>query len=303
MTTTLSSESANWILPSYPRTFTSTLPNYEEAPPFRVNHEGVKNYVKNRGSLNIGDWAIEGRRMSTTATILSDNQQSNLVQPKVLGSEALRNYNKSRCSTPNLIYGDVQPPDSHHGMRVKREGQANYNKNHDSQVKTLQENYGKLPLPRQPAPHIQGEVATNLYYLHQEGQMGPILNNYGRSSATPRSVPPHVKGLAAQMNREKGRGDSQLLEHGIKRHVPISELNLKGEQAHLNYDMGQGHHVNELFHRYGKLQQSARTAPKVKFDGVDNFAKGQGDSMRKTLSQCPPTNRRMERPQTAPFWQ
>lgn len=134
----------------------STLPNYEEAPPFRVNREGVKNYVKNRGSLNIGDWAIEGRRNSAT---VSRNEEANLPQPKVLGPDALRNYTKGRCTTPNLIYGnDVQRPNPYHGLRVNQEGRANYEKNHRSQTKTLFENYGKLPLPTPTGPHTQGEV-------------------------------------------------------------------------------------------------------------------------------------------------
>ena len=151
MTKSLSSESANWILPSYPTTFTSTIPNYEEALPFRVNHEGAKNYVKNRGTLNIGDWATEGRRMSTST--LPINQE-----PKVLGPDALRNYTKSRCSTPNLIYGNLEAPDSHPALRVKREGRANYEKSHHSQTKTLFENYGKLPLSTPKLPNTQGEV-------------------------------------------------------------------------------------------------------------------------------------------------
>lgn len=155
MTAGLYSESGNWVLPSNSVNFTSTLPNYEEAPPFRVNREGVKNYMKNRGSLNIGDWAIEGRRMSTTVL---NNQDTTLSQPKVLGPDALRNYTKSRCTTPNLIYGNVQPPDPHHGLRVKREGRANYEKNHNSQIKTLLDSYGKLPLPTRTAPHTQGKV-------------------------------------------------------------------------------------------------------------------------------------------------
>lgn len=160
MTKALSSESANWILPSNPTTFTSTLPNYEEAPPFRVNQEGVKNYIKNRGSLNIGDWAIEGRRMSTTT--LPVNQETTLYQPKVLGPDALKNYTKSRCTTPNLIYGNMSAPDPHHGMRVKREGRANYEKNHNSEMKTLLSSYGKLPLPTPTVPHTQGEVNYSL---------------------------------------------------------------------------------------------------------------------------------------------
>ena len=150
MSTTLSSESANWIVPSEPATFASVIPNYEEAPPFRVNQEGVKNYIKNRGSLNIGDWAIEGRRMSTTTTAAAAPINQELVllanRGEVLGADALRNYTKSRCTTPNLIYGNTQLPDSQQAMRVKREGRANYERNHHSQTQALLTNYGKLPL-------------------------------------------------------------------------------------------------------------------------------------------------------------
>jgi hypothetical protein len=128
--------------------------------------------------------------------------------------------------------------------------------------------------------------------------MGPILNNYGRNISTPRRIP-HVKGVDAEMNREKGHGDSELFAHRIDRRLPTPEPNVKGAQAQLNYDMGQGHHVNELFHQYGQLKTSSQNAPKVKFDGVQNLIKGQGDDMRKTISQCPPTNRHFERPQSA----
>jgi hypothetical protein len=163
MVTNLSSESANWILPSYPTRSTPTLPDYEQTLPNRVNREGVQNYVKSRGSLNIGDWATEGRRMSisTSTSTQPTVQERNVLEappPKVLGPDALRNYTKSRSSTPNLIYGDLQPPDPHHQLRVKREGRANYDKNRHTEMKTLFHNYGKLPLPTQPVPHTQGEV-------------------------------------------------------------------------------------------------------------------------------------------------
>lgn len=145
-------------------------------------------------------------------------------------------------------------------------------------------------------------MATNLFYTHQEGQLGPILNNYGRAVASPRPAP-HVKGMAAEMNLQKAQGDSRLLAHGLDRRSPTPEPHLKGSQAQANYDMGQGHHVDQLFHQYGRMEQSSRSGPKVKYDGVQNMIKGQGDEMRKTLSQCPPTSRHhVERPQSAPRW-
>ena len=164
MTTGLYSGSENWILPSNTMTIPSTLPNYEEAPPFRVNREGVKNYIKNQGSLNIGDWAVEGRRMSTSSTTVSNAQETNQPQPKVFGADALRNSTKSRASTPNLICGNTQTPDSGQGLRVRQEGRANYERNRNSEMKSLLENYGKLPLPTPTVPHTQGEVNLLLLF-------------------------------------------------------------------------------------------------------------------------------------------
>ena len=161
MLATLSSESANWILPSQPTTLASTVTNYEESVPVRVNREGVKNYVKNRGTLNIGDWAIEGRRTSTstvTQPIIKERNAPVAPPPKVIGPDAMRNYTRSRSSTPNLIYGNLESPRPHHHSRVKKAGLANYEKNNKSQMKVLFENYGKLPLPPPPVPHTKGEV-------------------------------------------------------------------------------------------------------------------------------------------------
>lgn len=156
MTRAVSSASTNWILPSHPKTFTPELPNHEDDLPFRVNREGMQNYVRNRGTLNIGDWAVEGRRMSTTSTII--DPASVIPPPKVFGADALQNYNKSRCTTPNLIGGRLEAPDSRQGMRVKKEGLANYEKSHYSQTKDLLDNYGKLPTQAVPVPHTQGQV-------------------------------------------------------------------------------------------------------------------------------------------------
>lgn len=120
--------------------------------------------------------------------------------------------------------------------------------------------------------------------------MGPLLNNYGRNSATPRPAR-HVIGTDAEMNRERGQGDSQLFDHRVQHRLTTPEPNVKGLQAQTNYDMGQGRNVTELFHQYGRLKQPNQNAPKVKYDGIQNLINGQGDSMRKTLSQCPLTHR------------
>lgn len=108
--------------------------------------------------------------------------------------------------------------------------------------------------------------------------------------------------MAAQMNFRKGRGVANLLEHTNTFREPQPKPHVKGDQGHFNYEGAQGRAVNKLFHEYGKLPQSAPTIPKVKYGGLDNFQKARGEAMRKTLSQCPPSRRYIERPQSAPLW-
>jgi hypothetical protein len=144
-------------------------------------------------------------------------------------------------------------------------------------------------------------MATNLFYTHQQGHLGSIMNNYGRHPLSAKPVP-NVKGAAAEMNLQKSYGHTQILEHGVERYVSTPEPNVKGVQAHLNYDMSQGRSVNKLFTEYGKLPQSARTAPKVKYDGVQNEVNSRGDAMRKAISQCPPSNRYLRSSQSVPLW-
>ena len=168
MASTLSSEYNNWILPSQPVVIASTLPNYEESLPIRVNREGVANYIKHRGTLNIGDWATEGKRLSTPASMEPTVEQRNYFAappPKVLGPEAMQNYTRSRSSTPYLIYSNLDPPNPHNQVRVKREGRENYDKNQATQMKAMFQNYGKSPLPPQPTPNTQGEVNFEIYYI------------------------------------------------------------------------------------------------------------------------------------------
>lgn len=104
------------------------------------------------------------------------------------------------------------------------------------------------------------------------------------------------------MNFRKGRGQSHLLEHNNTFREAQPAPHVKGDQGHFNYEVAQGRAVTQLFHEYGKLPQSARTIPKVKYGGLDNFRNARGEAMRKTLCQQPPSHRYIERPQSAPLW-
>jgi hypothetical protein len=160
MTDKLSAESAVWLQSVKPNTFQSTLPTYQGELPMRVNREGVRNFLKNRGSLNIGDWAIEGSDMMTprsqrTSRELFDGQR---IPVKVVGVDAMNNHLRSVSSTPDLLHGNLQPPDPHHQMRVKPEGRASYVQDHDSRMKILMEHYGQFPLRSPTRPRTQGDV-------------------------------------------------------------------------------------------------------------------------------------------------
>jgi hypothetical protein len=144
-------------------------------------------------------------------------------------------------------------------------------------------------------------MATSLFYNHQKGTMNSILNNYGNVPPSEKPVP-HVSGVYAEANLQKGHGFSQILHHIVDHRPPTPEPRVKGVQAQLNHNMGQGHHVKKLFHEYGKIPLSARPEPKVKYDGVYNFNQSRGNAMKKAISQCPPSYRYVERPQSAPLW-
>jgi hypothetical protein len=162
MTDLLSSASADWVVANQPNTFTSTLPTYAKELPMHVKREAVQNYIKNRGSLNLGDWAIEGRRSATPRMVRSDREPfpGQAIPAKVNGAEAIQNYVRSVSSTPNLLHGNLQPPNPHHGVRVRPEGRANYIQDHDSRMKILLESYGRnIPTPGPTRPHTQGAVS------------------------------------------------------------------------------------------------------------------------------------------------
>jgi len=142
-------------------------------------------------------------------------------------------------------------------------------------------------------------VATNISYTHQKGQAGTVIHDYKSVPASPRPNP-NVKGVAAENNLQKSLGDINMLQHKHDRPSSTPEPNVLGLQAYANYDNGQGRHVNNLFHHYGKLPQSARVVPKVKYGGIENLKKSQGDAMRKAISQCPPSYRPIERLQSVP---
>jgi len=140
-------------------------------------------------------------------------------------------------------------------------------------------------------------MATNLYYKHREGTLGSILHNYGHNEPPPQPNP-HIQGAAAEFNLHRGQGHAHLLEYTNESRPTTAEPHVIGTQAHINYETGQGRAVNKLFHEYGKLPQSARLPPKVKYGGVQNYENSQGTAMMKAITQCPPSNRYIEQLQS-----
>lgn len=131
--------------------------------------------------------------------------------------------------------------------------------------------------------------------------MGRLLHDYGRLPVSARPMP-HVKTQSARDNLAKARGSSHILENRMDFRPPTLDPHVSGVQAHENFDRAQGSAVNRLFHSYGHLPISARAIPKVKRDGVQNYDKARGDSMRKIIGQSPPSHRLMDRPMPVAQW-
>jgi hypothetical protein len=144
-------------------------------------------------------------------------------------------------------------------------------------------------------------MATDLYHLHKKGRVGLLLTNYGHFESSPRPNP-NIKGTEAENNYHKAQGSSIMLEHRADFRPPAPNPNVAGLQAHVNYEAGHHGHVDRLFHEYGKLPLSARVPPKVTHGGAQNYVRAQGDAVRKIITQCPPSNRYLERPQSVPAW-
>jgi hypothetical protein len=144
-------------------------------------------------------------------------------------------------------------------------------------------------------------MATNLFYAQQKGHLDKNFTNYGHFPLSPRP-PPHVNGAAAEKNLQKAQGSSIMLEHRADFRAPSTEPHVLGVQAQRNYDVARSGHLDKLFHDYGKQPLSARPEPKVTYGGVENFVRAQGDAVRKIITQCPPSHRYLERPQSVPVW-
>jgi hypothetical protein len=135
--------------------------------------------------------------------------------------------------------------------------------------------------------------------MHKQGIAGSVIHDPKSVPVSPR-LNPNVIGVQAENNLQKSLGDIDMLDHKIDRPTSTPEPHIFGTQAHANYDNAQGRDVNQLFNEYGKLPQSTQAQPKVKYGGVNNLNKARGDAMRKAISQCPPSYRRMERLQSVP---
>ena len=165
MTTSLFSSSTNWTLPSYSQTLESTLPNYEKNLPIRVKGEGATNYAKNRGSLKFGDEDVNNKRISIPMQSIEEKRDTLGILPRrVKGSDAERNYLQGRQSTPNLLYSSFQPPNPHHGLRVKTEARANYQRNQYSEMRLVFDNDNKSTSSIQTMPREVNISTYTLFY-------------------------------------------------------------------------------------------------------------------------------------------
>jgi hypothetical protein len=142
-------------------------------------------------------------------------------------------------------------------------------------------------------------MKTDMHYNHHEDHIRSMLNI---NEPFPVAVQcrPFFRDTSVATYVQNAPGDLLVIEHELDRRITTPDPPVKGVQAYQNYDFARGHLTHQLFHRYGRLPLSARPLPKVKFEGVDNYVKARGDSMRKIVSQQPPTHRYRERPLPVP---
>ena len=191
----------------------STIPEYDPNSTYssprsapRVRPEAVDNYLRNRGSLNIGDWAQQ-----------SHDWQSPRPAPKVKYDVAQQAYNRNRGCMSELLTGYWEnPPVIRKGPRITKEAYGNFLKNKGSLTNLCYNNYGKNVESETHQPKVQYEGKSNLE--KNQGSMGNLFRNYGYAPLSARPVP-RVK-FEGVNNMEANRGSS--IDKTLKQVPPSS---------------------------------------------------------------------------------
>lgn len=160
----------------------STIPAYDPhssyaspRPVPRVRPEAFENYAKHRGSLNIGDWAEQGRDWESARPV-----------PKVKYEVAQQAYAKNRGCMNELLTGYWEhPPIERKGPRVKKEAEHIFQKNQGNMNTVLHE-YGKnIPEEHHTSrAHFEGKYNVE----KSRGSMNDLLGNYGRHAQSAKPV-------------------------------------------------------------------------------------------------------------------
>lgn len=159
----------------------------------RVKSEGQENYMKNRGSLNIGDWYQEGKTYQSARPV-----------PRIKSNEAKNTYIQSQGSMALNLGGYVENEASaHKGPRVKQEGQENFFKNRGTlSFNPHENNHGEYTPPQIARVKFEGNDNRAL----SQGSMGQLFGKYGRLPLDEKPVP-RVK-YEANEYRANGNGSS-----------------------------------------------------------------------------------------------
>ena len=288
-----SQEQTNWVLPSPSTKFASTLPNYEEALPIRVNREGVRNYLKHQGTLNIGDWATEAKPPPIPLVSQPVNYGQNTrdrLPTQAVRSQEVQHYVRSRSAAPNLSYGQniYEAP----AQGLQSAAVRSYIRNNRAAPAVVYgQNAYEIPSQMSQSDAMQNYTrgfgtTSNLAYGQgayevpaQMAQSGAIQNYTRGPSATsdltygqsvdeipaqilgPGGVDDYLRSYSAQPNANYGQNAFEITPQVI------------GSDAVQNYIKGRITTPNLLYDNLNTPRKHHRM--RVKREGIDNYQKNQ----------------------------
>jgi hypothetical protein len=158
----------------------STIPEWDPKNSYnsprqvpRVKYEGHENYLKHRGSLNIGDWSIQ-----------SNGWESARPEPRLKYEEAKQSYIKNRGCMNELLGGYADPALERKGPRIKKEAENNFNKNKGTfhTILTHEKEEPKIYQPKVSYEGMNNRITGN-------GTVSSLFTNYGFHPLSAKPVP------------------------------------------------------------------------------------------------------------------
>ena len=160
----------------------STIPEYTPENNYlsprqvpRVKQEAHENYMRSRGSLDIGSWSEQ-----------SKHWESPRPAPRVKYDVAEKSYIKNRGCMNELLGGYLNPAIDKKGPRITNSAHGNYIKNRGTFNTILHQNENKQTAEiHNPKVYYEGKDNR----INGHGSVGNLMTNYGYLPQSARPVP------------------------------------------------------------------------------------------------------------------